>query len=162
MTLWKLKPLNFWESVNLDDEESVDDFLGTFGPTADDSLTDFVQSIVVLVSSPNRAITTAAMELMESLTLWCSARVLYPLIKADLFPQIINTLNPLSLSFSEGVDMHTNLLKTITNSLWLATPFGLEQLEIEDDNQQQAVPETILKQVLVPSRQYICHFCMNH
>ncbi|KAK2957567.1 hypothetical protein BLNAU_7466 [Blattamonas nauphoetae] len=155
------KAVNFLKSVNRDDEETADDFLGTFKPTADDSLAEFVQSIVVLVSSPHRAITTATMKILENLSMWCSARVLYTLVKADLFPQIINTLNPLSLSFRDAFDIHTNLLKIITNSNWLAIPGGLEQLGIEDENGEQTVHKTVLKQVIIPSEKYIWHLCVN-
>ncbi|KAK2940080.1 hypothetical protein BLNAU_25014 [Blattamonas nauphoetae] len=37
------------------------------------------------------------------------------------------------------------------NPAWLAAPLGLAVLAIEDDNEQQAVHETVLQQVLVPS-----------
>ncbi|KAK2946525.1 hypothetical protein BLNAU_18567 [Blattamonas nauphoetae] len=149
------------ESVENGLEDSADDFLKRFASSSDDSSTDFIQSIVVLISSPNRAITTSAMELMESLTLWCSADILLLLVKADLIPQIVKTLNPLSLSFSEALDIHMCLMKVIQYSFWLATPDGLEQLGIEDDDRQQAGHEMVFQQVLVPSEKYISHLCVK-
>ncbi|KAK2942377.1 hypothetical protein BLNAU_22720 [Blattamonas nauphoetae] len=95
-------------------------------------------------------------------SIWnCSPKVHLALVKADLIPQLINTLNPQSLPFAETVDLHANLMKTITYSLWLATPYYLRQLKTNDRNEQQAVCETILKQVLSPSEKYICHLCVN-
>ncbi|KAK2950726.1 hypothetical protein BLNAU_14397 [Blattamonas nauphoetae] len=73
----------------------------------------------------------------------------------ELIPQLITTLNPLSLPFAEAEDLHTCLLKTIFNSFWLATPFGLRQLGIADGNEQQAVHETVFKQILSPSENCI-------
>ncbi|KAK2954951.1 hypothetical protein BLNAU_10091 [Blattamonas nauphoetae] len=80
-----------------------------------------------------------------------TAEVRLALVKADLIPQITTTLNPQSLSFTEAVDIHTNLMISITHSVWLSTPDGLAELGIEDRDEQQAVHETVLKQILVPS-----------
>ncbi|KAK2953870.1 hypothetical protein BLNAU_11130 [Blattamonas nauphoetae] len=83
------------------------------------------------------------------------------LVNADLIPQLVNTLNALSLSFDEAVDIHTNLPSSILSSLWLATPNGLTQLGIEDENEQQSVRETVLKQVSKPLEKYIWHLSMD-
>ncbi|KAK2958123.1 hypothetical protein BLNAU_6827 [Blattamonas nauphoetae] len=155
------KAVKYLEYVTLKDDDSADAFLNKFGPTTDNSPTNFVQSIVVLLSSPNLVIATAAMKMLGSLILWCSVDIRLALVKADLLPQIIISLNPQSLSFAEAVDIHINLILIISNSVWLAAPGGLEQLGIEDENEQQAVHETVLKQVLTPLEQYIWHLCVN-
>ncbi|KAK2956336.1 hypothetical protein BLNAU_8703 [Blattamonas nauphoetae] len=72
----------------------------------------------------------------------CSAKLRLALIKADLIPQLVITLNTLSLSFVEKADIHINLMNSITWSIWLASPEGLTQLEIEDHHGQQAARET--------------------
>ncbi|KAK2948694.1 hypothetical protein BLNAU_16332 [Blattamonas nauphoetae] len=79
---------------------------------------------------------------------------------ADAFLRSI--ASPLFLSFSEGVDIHTNIMKIIQYSYWLATPDGIEYLEVSDPSARQAVRETVLKQILEPSEEYICHLCVNH
>ncbi|KAK2953073.1 hypothetical protein BLNAU_12062 [Blattamonas nauphoetae] len=101
------------------------------------------------------------MEILRNLIFFSSAQVRISLVKADLVPQLITTLNPLSLSFAEAVNVHACLLTILTKSVWLATPYGLQQLGIKDKKEQQAVHETILTQVLVPSEKYIRHLCMN-
>ncbi|KAK2954262.1 hypothetical protein BLNAU_10761 [Blattamonas nauphoetae] len=83
------------------------------------------------------------------------------LSKADLIPQVINTLNPLSLSLTEAVDIHTHLVNSVDTFVRLATPYCLEQLGIEDRNEQQAVHETVFTQVVVPSEKFIWHLCAN-
>ncbi|KAK2952977.1 hypothetical protein BLNAU_11966 [Blattamonas nauphoetae] len=155
------KTVKFLESVDAKDEDSADAFLASLASMSDNSPTDFVQSIVVLISSTNQAITTTAMEMLDSLIWNCSKRIRLSLVKADLIPRLINTLNPLSLSFAEAVDIHTDLMRIIFNSLWLASPDGLSLLEIEYDDEQQDVQETILKQVVAPSEKHICHLCVN-
>ncbi|KAK2956575.1 hypothetical protein BLNAU_8415 [Blattamonas nauphoetae] len=151
------KALHFLESVILEEKASTDAFLGSFGRTIDLSLTDFVQSIVVLLSSASKTITTTTMKMLDRLITHCSARVHYALVQADLIPQIINTLNPRSLLFIEAVDIHAYLLFSISRSVWLATPHGLAELAAEHPI-EQAVHETVFQRVLAPSEQTSEHF----
>ncbi|KAK2946507.1 hypothetical protein BLNAU_18549 [Blattamonas nauphoetae] len=102
------------------------------------------------------------MKMLEKLMWHCSAKCRLDLVKADLIHQLIVSLNPQSHSFAEAVDIHINVTNIIFYSFYLTTPYGLEQLGIEDDNEQQTVCQTILQQVLVPSEKYICHLCKNH
>ncbi|KAK2947586.1 hypothetical protein BLNAU_17491 [Blattamonas nauphoetae] len=148
-------------SVHPTDRESADRFLDNFKQTADESLTDFVQSIVVLLSIPTHAITTAGMRMMDNLLFWCTVHVLRSLVEADLIPQLINTLHPQSLSFRETLDIHVHLMTIMSRTVWLATPYGLTQLGIADDYEPKTVHETILEQVLVPSEKYIWYLCVN-
>ncbi|KAK2958369.1 hypothetical protein BLNAU_6639 [Blattamonas nauphoetae] len=156
------KAVKFLESVNPEDQESADAFLDNFGDTRDASLTEFVQSIGVLISSTSQVITTAAMKMLMTLSEWCSEETHLQLVKADLIPQLIGVLNPLSLSPTEAVDIHISLNYILIDSISLATPNGLASLGIKDRNEQQAVYEMILQQVLAPSEQYISHLCVNH
>ncbi|KAK2948852.1 hypothetical protein BLNAU_16195 [Blattamonas nauphoetae] len=104
------KAVNVLEFVTPDDRKSADDFVRSHGRTTDDSSSNFVQSIGVLISSTSQVITTAAMKMLHRLIYLCSAGVRYPLVQADLIPQLISILNPQSLSFEEAVGIHTNLL----------------------------------------------------
>ncbi|KAK2943637.1 hypothetical protein BLNAU_21427 [Blattamonas nauphoetae] len=113
-----------------------------FGRTTDESSTNFLQSILVLLSSTSRTITIAAMNLLRSLFIRNSHKVKLALVKADLLPRLINILHPLSLSFVDAIDIRTGLLTFIDMSVWLATPHYLTQQGIEDRNEQQDVLET--------------------
>ncbi|KAK2942785.1 hypothetical protein BLNAU_22303 [Blattamonas nauphoetae] len=145
-----VKAVKFLESVKPKNHESPDALLNSLASNSDASQTDFVQSIVVLISSASNTITVAAMKMLDSLILFCSPKIHLALVKADLIPQVINSLNLQSLSFAETVDLHTRLMSWIPNSFWLATPNCLAQLGLKDENEQQAVHETVLKQVVVP------------
>ncbi|KAK2952938.1 hypothetical protein BLNAU_12114 [Blattamonas nauphoetae] len=155
------KGKEFLKSLYWDTKESTATFLSSFGETRDESLTGFVQSIMVLVSSPKQTLIKAAMEMLADLVTSCHVNVRLALAKTDLIPQLITTLNPQSITFAETLDIHTSLMTTILNSVRLATPSGLEQLGIKDRNEEQTVHETVLKQVLVPSEKYIWHLCVN-
>ncbi|KAK2961558.1 hypothetical protein BLNAU_3356 [Blattamonas nauphoetae] len=141
--------------------EAADAFLGHFASSTDESLTNFIQSIVVLLSSASQAITTAAIEMVVCFVSNCPAQIRIPLVKADLIPQLIITLNPQSLSFTEAVDIHSSLMNIIHNSVWLATPNFFRYLKVKDHDEQQAVHKMVLQQVLAPSEQYIRHLCVN-
>ncbi|KAK2954629.1 hypothetical protein BLNAU_10480 [Blattamonas nauphoetae] len=155
------KAVEFLKSVNPYDDTSADAFITGLASISEEYLTDFVQSMMVLFSSPSQVITTATMKMLRTLIDWCSPKIRLALFKADLIPQLINTLNILSLSFTEAIDIHTCLMKTITRSLSLTTPDGLRYLRITDRNEQQSVHETVLQQVLTSSEKYICHLCLN-
>ncbi|KAK2940368.1 hypothetical protein BLNAU_24722 [Blattamonas nauphoetae] len=136
----EVKAVTFIESLITDTDHYPDAFLNCVGRTTGDSLTDFIQSILVLN---------------------CPKRIRLALVKADLIPQFINTLNPQTLSFVTAENIHMCLIYCITCFLWLATPRGLEDLGIEDHDGQLAVHETVLKQVLAPSEKYVCHLFLN-
>ncbi|KAK2953989.1 hypothetical protein BLNAU_11091 [Blattamonas nauphoetae] len=114
-----------------------------------------------VVKCLNQVITTAAMNLLNHLIRFCKSKIRLALVKADLIPQLNNILNPQSLSFAETVYIHIHLMSSIATSVRLATPIVLANLGIEDGNEQQAVHETVLKHVLVPSEEYVCHLCVN-
>ncbi|KAK2952986.1 hypothetical protein BLNAU_11975 [Blattamonas nauphoetae] len=153
--------MNFLKYVETHDPYAADAFLRRLGRTTDESLTNFVQSIVVLLSSANQVITTTAMEILKHLIPRISAKVRLALVKADLVSHLINILNPLSLSFAEAADIHITLVYLINWTVGLSTPMGLRQLAIEGLDKPQTVYETVLQQVLVPSEKYIWHFCVN-
>ncbi|KAK2952716.1 hypothetical protein BLNAU_12365 [Blattamonas nauphoetae] len=155
------KALTFLNSVYFPDSKSIDAFLSIFARKSDESSTNLVQSFVVLFSTSNLAIIAVSMKILNDLLWYCSTNDLLAIIRADLIPQIIIPLNPLSLSFAKAEDIHRNLMKIISRSLWLSTPAYLTYLEIEDRNERQTVHETILRQVLEPTEQYICHLCAN-
>ncbi|KAK2955187.1 hypothetical protein BLNAU_9916 [Blattamonas nauphoetae] len=155
------KALIFLKSVIPKTSESADAFLSNFASSTEESLTNFVQSIVVLISTPNQVLTTTALKILQRLIMFSSAKLRIPLVNTDLITHLINTLNTLSLSFTNAIDTHINLITIITNSVTLATPYALTKLEVKDHDGQQTVHETVLKQVLVPSEKYLRHLCTN-
>ncbi|KAK2943394.1 hypothetical protein BLNAU_21704 [Blattamonas nauphoetae] len=143
------------------DRESAGAFLHSLASFSDDSLTEFIQSIGILLSSASQVISTAAMKMLLRLISYISPNVHLSLVKADLIHQLIASLNVLCHSFDNAVDIHNNVMIIILDSLWLSTPYGLGQGGIEDLNEQQAVHETVFRQVIVPSEKYISHLCVN-
>ncbi|KAK2957561.1 hypothetical protein BLNAU_7460 [Blattamonas nauphoetae] len=154
------KAVKLLKSVRPQDPSATENYLSSLASSSDDSLTNFVQCIGVLVSSTNQTITIAAMQMLARLIWNISAKRRLALVNADLIPQLIASLNQLSLSFADAVYIHISLIFTIRQTLWLTTPFGLPQLGIEDEDGQQAVHETVLTKVLIHLEKYIWHLCV--
>ncbi|KAK2941477.1 hypothetical protein BLNAU_23624 [Blattamonas nauphoetae] len=146
------KAVQFLESMTQICRWSPTAFLSDLWLTTDEDLTDFVQSIVVLISSPSQVLTTTAMKMVGKVIITSSAQVRLAFVKAGLIPQIVITHNPLSISFTKAVDIHIHLLNIIRFNLSLSTPFSLNQFGMNCDYEQKTVHETVLKQVLIPSK----------
>ncbi|KAK2944122.1 hypothetical protein BLNAU_20954 [Blattamonas nauphoetae] len=155
------KAVKLLESVTPKNRKSADGFISSLASDSDEYSTDFIQSLMVLISSPSQAIIATAMKMLQFLIIFCSPKIRLTLVKADLIPQLIITLNPLSLPFDNAVDIHNNLMITIIHSLWLSTLDNLARLKIDDPNEQKSVHKTIFQQVVTPSEQYIRHLCVN-
>ncbi|KAK2963941.1 hypothetical protein BLNAU_1018 [Blattamonas nauphoetae] len=137
----EVKAVKVLESVVPNDVESTDAFLNSLASNSYDPVSDFVQLIVVLVSSASLVIPTAAIKMLSKVIDWFSATVRLSLIKADLMPRLIIILKPQSLYPTETEDIHTGLLDILSNSLYLLISDGLQQLGIKEDDDHQAVHE---------------------
>ncbi|KAK2952736.1 hypothetical protein BLNAU_12385 [Blattamonas nauphoetae] len=146
-------------SHSLDEDVTV--IVRLLPSTSAESMRSFMATIDVFLSSSKQAIVAAFLEMLNSLLNRCSSQMHLALVKADLFPRLITTLNPLSLYFAEAVEIHSGLMSSLTSSLWLSTPEGLSTIENADESAKQSVHKTVLKQVLVPSEAFICHLCAN-
>ncbi|KAK2945994.1 hypothetical protein BLNAU_19070 [Blattamonas nauphoetae] len=142
MTLRKIKQWNFFDTC-----------LGMIGNQQILFSTDLGNPDMDLPSK----ITTTTMDMLETVFSNSSANTRLALVRADLIPRLINTLNPLSLSLAEAVDIHTYLMGTIINSIWLASPCCVSELGIENGTEEQAIHETVFRKVLVPLETYIWH-----
>ncbi|KAK2959116.1 hypothetical protein BLNAU_5911 [Blattamonas nauphoetae] len=157
----EVKAVKFLESVHPKDEESAYAIVASSGLFPDEYSTNFIQCIVVLVSSASHAIIATTMEMLNRLILTSSVQVRLALVKANLIPQLVASLHPLSVSSPDYAHIHTGLIRSIINSFWLTTPDCLEQLGIEDSDEEQAVHEIVFQHVVAPSEKYIWHLCVN-
>ncbi|KAK2946409.1 hypothetical protein BLNAU_18660 [Blattamonas nauphoetae] len=95
------KAVQFLESMTQICRWSPTAFLSDLWLTTDEDLRDFVQSVVVLISSPSQVLTTTAMKMVGKVIITSSAQVRLAFVKAGLIPQIVITHNPLSISFQK-------------------------------------------------------------
>ncbi|KAK2956999.1 hypothetical protein BLNAU_8074 [Blattamonas nauphoetae] len=140
--------VKFLKSVHFQNESSADTFLSSLATFPGDSSTAFVHQIVP----------TAAMEMLSHLLLDCSQKKLLSLVKADLIPQLVMTLNSLPLLFTEAVNIRVNLTQIVSRAIVLATPDFLEHLGIVDNDEQQAVRETKRTSTSTSFEQFLTSF----
>ncbi|KAK2948139.1 hypothetical protein BLNAU_16939 [Blattamonas nauphoetae] len=119
----------------------------------------FVTTITILLSTDNTTIVETTLYTINHLVPMCSRNIQFGLLNADLVPQLILSLQPLTRSFKYPQNIHSDLLSIIGRLLWLPTPSNGAYAEIDDPTEQQAVHETILKHVLLPSKDYIRQIC---
>ncbi|KAK2943978.1 hypothetical protein BLNAU_21124 [Blattamonas nauphoetae] len=123
--------------------------------SSDDSLTDFVASINVLISSSKQLIIEGTLRLLGRLFAKSSPQIQLKLVSIDLVPQIITSLSQQSHSFVDPVDIHTRLINIIKSALELATPRGLDRLADGHPFERQAVHKTVLEHVLVSLEEFL-------
>ncbi|KAK2956988.1 hypothetical protein BLNAU_8063 [Blattamonas nauphoetae] len=158
----EIQAVKFLQYVDPHGPESANAFLSRLASSTDESLTDFVQCIVVLISSASEVITMAAMKTLKSLFFKSSPKKLLALVKAGLIPELVINLNPQSLSSPEAVHTHTYLLSSIAHPVRLTTPYYLSQLEIIYPSQQQAIYETSLGRIRQePANASNCFFLLS-
>ncbi|KAK2941761.1 hypothetical protein BLNAU_23342 [Blattamonas nauphoetae] len=96
--------------AHFDRREPADAFLGRLASVQDESLTDFIQSIVVLISTPSQPIIQASV--LDSLFATSSKKLRLALVEADLISTLHNTQCTVDL-FAETVSIHVHLLKML-------------------------------------------------
>ncbi|KAK2949712.1 hypothetical protein BLNAU_15383 [Blattamonas nauphoetae] len=84
------------------------------------------------------------------------------LVKANLIPQLITSLDPLSYSFTDAKDLHISLINVLSKFIQLAPPLEFRHLDSVGHRQQQITHETVLKLVLFPSQAYLRFICANY
>ncbi|KAK2949981.1 hypothetical protein BLNAU_15124 [Blattamonas nauphoetae] len=144
------------------EEEATEQFILSLAPSPpDDSLSEFVTCVIVLLPSDKNKLATATLQMVKLLLLDCSSTVRLNLVKADLIPRLITHLHPLSVSFPDFPEIPSHLTAIIDASIWLGTQVGLGKLGIEDADEQNTINQTCLKQILIASERYLHHLCGN-
>ncbi|KAK2950294.1 hypothetical protein BLNAU_14786 [Blattamonas nauphoetae] len=145
------------------DSDLVDRYVIDLIPSSlDESVKEFLNSIVVPLASTNQPILNASVYRLTDLFGHCSASLLLKLVRADLIPKLVSSLNPSTISFAEAQKIHIPLINFFDSAQWFACHEGLVNVNITDPKEKQAVYETVLKQVLVPFEEYLRHLCANH
>ncbi|KAK2961992.1 hypothetical protein BLNAU_3048 [Blattamonas nauphoetae] len=127
----------------------------------DEDLDEFSDSIVTLVSIHNHEIIKATLFMLNRFIGNCSHPLVLKLIRTDLIPHIFTSLNPLSLSFADNKEIHDSLIRTLFSLLRHSFPNPLIGQRLAQSSEQQAIVDTVLIRVLIPSEGYIHHVCVN-
>ncbi|KAK2941061.1 hypothetical protein BLNAU_24028 [Blattamonas nauphoetae] len=154
------KAASFLEQISLRSEKDVDSFVFGIVPSSQiESSSDFLESVIRLISLPNQRIVRASLGLVWSIIKYSSQNTRLRLAKEDLITQLVSRLHPLTPSFDNVADFPSHLISIINPLIWLSTRGIPPQLGISPSDEQQTVHETFLNQVLRPSEGYLQHLC---
>ncbi|KAK2955024.1 hypothetical protein BLNAU_9955 [Blattamonas nauphoetae] len=142
-------------------EEPGDSFFDLDKYASHETVKDFVHSVGMLLSAPNQRIVEATMEFLHRMIIIRSKHFLLKLVKADLIPHLLASLNPVSLSFEYAEDVHIHLVSIIGLALLLLHPNDSKQIDVINATDKHNLQETILARVLLPPASYIRHLCAN-
>ncbi|KAK2962043.1 hypothetical protein BLNAU_3099 [Blattamonas nauphoetae] len=140
---------------------TVSQFLVDLESSSNESVIDYMEALVVLLSLPNQRIIKSSLEILKTMIRFMSAPTRLRLVTANLIPQIITNLSPLSLPFTESQMILCHLRNIIGSFVSLASMDCVAELKVSDRAEQQAVHEAVLKQVLVASEEYFWHLFRN-
>ncbi|KAK2940593.1 hypothetical protein BLNAU_24507 [Blattamonas nauphoetae] len=139
--------------------------LGLVPSSPDESVLNFVTSMIVLASSANQILlyhSDLVVSFFSSHSELASTTIRLSLINLDLIPQLLSAINTQSLSLEEAPNIVLSLIDVITHSLSLTSPQHRARIEIEHLWGTQAIYDTVLAHILVPSGEFIRHLCLNH
>ncbi|KAK2959581.1 hypothetical protein BLNAU_5359 [Blattamonas nauphoetae] len=149
-----LKPYPF-------DSAAADRIVTELVPSTDGTLSGFVDSACILVSSPHSKIVNAALSFLER-SFWTSSphnRV--RLIQKDFFSRILAIIQPQHLPLSENEDVFHSLNRILSSSIDLARPSTLKALKLDDPSARQNHLEFVFQQVIQQHSSYISFLCQN-
>ncbi|KAK2941973.1 hypothetical protein BLNAU_23126 [Blattamonas nauphoetae] len=143
------------------DSQTADQIVTELVPSADGTLTGFVDSACILVSSPHSKIVVAALCFLAE-SFWSSSphnRV--RLIQNDFFSRILAIIQPQHLPLSGNEDVFHSLNRILSSSIDLARPSTLKALKLGDPSARQNHLEFIFQRVIQQHSPYLSFLCQN-
>ncbi|KAK2944170.1 hypothetical protein BLNAU_20917 [Blattamonas nauphoetae] len=120
----------------------------------------FVESIAVLISSSKQKIVESTMDLLSFMIQRGLPDTNLAIAESNLIPQLMLTLHPLSLSFTEE-KIHVYLITILSKLLYFFTPVGHRSLDLYDPEYRPVHRDALLTRLLFPLEEYLHHLCSN-
>ncbi|KAK2961659.1 hypothetical protein BLNAU_3457 [Blattamonas nauphoetae] len=130
-------------------------------PSSPGSPSGFIDSIVILLSSPHSTIVATAFSYLCKITDSTSIEGQSRLVKSDIVSKAFTTIQPHTLSIAGNEEIFDNLIGIIGNCVKLAFPFFLEELGITEAVDQFNHREMIFQKVVIPSSQFVTFLISN-
>ncbi|KAK2951217.1 hypothetical protein BLNAU_13833 [Blattamonas nauphoetae] len=144
-----------------DKPDHADNLVTDLVPSSDGSHSGFIDSIVILLSSPHSSIVEATMSFLNKTTTQSSPAIRKGLVESDLINKLLATVRPHTLPLSGNDEIFNNLTKIIGNSIYLASPKSLSSLHITTSVDKQYYREMIFQKVVIASGQFVSFLISN-
>ncbi|KAK2963753.1 hypothetical protein BLNAU_1320 [Blattamonas nauphoetae] len=122
---------------------------------------DFIESILTLLSSPHSTIVEATSVLLTKIVLYCSSPVRLQLVESDLISKVLASVQPHTLPFSGNETVLNTQLRIIMYCINLALPVSLKELGITTADSTLNHREMILRKVIIPSSRFMTFLISN-
>ncbi|KAK2959856.1 hypothetical protein BLNAU_5053 [Blattamonas nauphoetae] len=152
-----LKSLGPWWGNNDYAAKLVSDLV----PSSAGSASGFIDSIVILLSSPHSNVVEATMSFLDPTTTRSSPAIRCRLVESDLVSKVLVIIRPYTLSISGNETIIINLNRIIDNCHELADPSFLRQLGITTAVDAFNHREVIFQKVVIPSSQFVTFLISN-
>ncbi|KAK2957843.1 hypothetical protein BLNAU_7277 [Blattamonas nauphoetae] len=130
-------------------------------PSSAGSPSDFIESILTLLSSPHSTVVAAALSFLNETARISSPQFQSRLVESDLISNVLATVQPHTLPISGNETIFDIIINIIDNCLYLASPFSLEQLGKIAAVDQFNHREIIFHKVVIPSSQFVTFLITN-
>ncbi|KAK2961663.1 hypothetical protein BLNAU_3461 [Blattamonas nauphoetae] len=130
-------------------------------PSSGGSTSGFIDSIVVLLSSPHSTVVDAALSFLFKTLYHSSPAIQDCLVESDLISNVLATVQPHTLPISGNEEIFDKLVNIIQNSAILASPLSLFGLGVTAAVEKSNHREMILQKVVIPSSQFVTFLISN-
>ncbi|KAK2961677.1 hypothetical protein BLNAU_3475 [Blattamonas nauphoetae] len=130
-------------------------------PSSGESHSEFLEGILTLLSSPCSTVVAATLSFLYQITSRSSPAILTNLIKSELFPKVLATVQPHTLPISGDETIIGQLILIIINNITHAHPWSLSNLGITAAVDESTQCEMLFQKVVLPSSQLVTFLISN-
>ncbi|KAK2955924.1 hypothetical protein BLNAU_9084 [Blattamonas nauphoetae] len=133
------------------------DMINTFLDSTNGSHTEFIDTVMVLLSSSIKDISFGVLGFLDYLLPSLAPSHRFLLSEGDLIPKIMNIIKPHTLPLDGNELPHTDLVSIVNSMLFVSTPTAVDYLARTYKMSDQEIHSTILKYVIQPATPYLKH-----
>ncbi|KAK2947824.1 hypothetical protein BLNAU_17244 [Blattamonas nauphoetae] len=130
-------------------------------PSSSDSPSDFVESVLTLLTSPHSTVVAAALSFLNTIVNFSVPAVKLLFVKSDLITSVLTIVQPHTLPIAGNEEILDKLIAIVSSLAYLIDPSFLRKLRITAAVEKSSHREVIFRKVVVPSYQYVTFLISN-
>ncbi|KAK2963012.1 hypothetical protein BLNAU_2035 [Blattamonas nauphoetae] len=142
-------------------QEHVLKLVNDLVPSSARQRSGFVDSILILLSSPHSNVVEAALSFLHNATTGSSQTIRSRLVESDLIMKVLAAVQPHHLPISGNEEIINNFIWTVIFCLNLASPASLRMLGVTTAVEQYDRREMIFRKVVIPSSEFMSFLISN-
>ncbi|KAK2941921.1 hypothetical protein BLNAU_23157 [Blattamonas nauphoetae] len=143
------------------DDDHGDQLVTDIVPSSGESHSEFLESILTLLSSPCSTVVAAALSFLTKIAEVSSLAIRCRLVESDLVSKVFTIVQPHTLSISGDETIIDKLIRIIISCFYLSQPWSLNLLGITAAVDQFNHREMIFQKVVIPSSLFVTFLISN-